>query len=314
MVVLANPDGPFAVVADGDVQLTGLVIHAGHVGAVHARGGSVTMRECAVEAHGLAVIARGASCLEMVGCTVAAGRLVVQDATGLITDSTLSGSLDNAVAAVDGGRLGLDGCTISDTVGQGVYLKGSAASIANCRFTRIGSDALGVTQGSVTSVRCCTIATAYAGIAADQTSGGTFDEVEIRDTRIGVNATLAPADAPVRPAEPPGLRITASRVTDSDIGVRSRTSRGPSMTGCRIERCRTAADVEGGTSRLTEVQVTGSDIGVRVSGGGDVRVRQSRIGGCGVGVDVAGPGSVGGFTEVYLPHPHRASCRWASAP
>jgi hypothetical protein len=216
----------------------------------------------------------------------------------------------NGVVVKERARAVVTGCRFRGS-GHGIGFIESGGLVERCDFTGADLCAVGLKLGSAPTVRHCTFRDVRHGVMAFQGSAGTIEDCEftgVGATAIGASARSAPTVRRCRVTGGPGTGIFVGTESGGSVedcvvtdlgghGIALATSGAPEVRRCRVERTgKHGLYVEGGGSArveglvvgdarstailvqnaqpvLTDVAVTGGEVGVGVTGEPGTRVR-----------------------------------------
>jgi parallel beta-helix repeat protein len=197
---IAPADGTGAVVLDsrgmpypalhvegGDVSVEGLIIRAGDLPAVSARGATVSLKQVELSTqYGAAADVRDRGTLRAQRLRVTAGQygVIFEDSGGTMTECELTDIADDGVIVRLGANPEIRGCTISRCQRRGIYVYQSGRPvIEGCEISHTGDAGIAVVHESAPTIRGCWIHdTRGAGVQIGRGCGGEVDRCRVENT------------------------------------------------------------------------------------------------------------------------------------
>lgn len=217
VLVARDRYAPLVDVRGGSVTLSGLTLRSGDAPGVLAAGGRLQLSGCRISAgFGPGVRASDRVALTVEDCTISGAQqgLLIEDAGGTITGTTIEDVADDGVVVRLGADPVLRNCTIVRCGYRGVYVYESGRpTLEGCTVTGTRDVGIAVTQGSAPVLRRCTVGdTGAVGISVDRGCGGRIEGCEV-DGAIsiaeGATTTVTAAAATVDPGSADSGKVDA---------------------------------------------------------------------------------------------------------
>ncbi|TQS43831.1 right-handed parallel beta-helix repeat-containing protein [Cryptosporangium phraense] len=191
------------------VTLTGLTLKAGDAPAVLAEGGALSLDRCTIEAgYGPGVRASDRVRLSVSRCTIRKAQqgLLIEDAGGTITDTTIEDVSDDGVVVRLGADPVLRDCTIVRCGYRGVYVYESGRpTFEGCDVSETREAGVAIAQGSAPTLRRCFVHDVHGpALTVDRGCGGQIDSCKLEGpVKIADGATITVVEA--APTAPAGI-------------------------------------------------------------------------------------------------------------
>lgn len=208
----------------GKVTLRGLTINVTDSDAVKASEGTLHMERCTINGgFGPAIRLTDQVSFTIKDSTIndAQQGLVIEDASGVVDGTTISGSIDDAVVIRLGAEPTLRNCSISRSGHRGIYMYQSAKpTIEGCEITGCRDEGILVAQNSIPIISRCHIHdTGGVGIAFEAGTSGEVDACQVEETAApGIEiADGASVTVVERPSAKTGIGAIESSKNDPEL-------------------------------------------------------------------------------------------------
>lgn len=312
-----------ALDSDGMVRLSGLRFEADGAEAVVCRGGSLVADEIDVETRGHVTLwAAPGTRVEVRDSTFRGGRVLFAGASGTVESCELMDCPDNAIAVIEGARVGVRDCHIERPRFSAVRVEaGSSVTITAGRFSSCAQTMVAVLgAGARADIEATVIEDTGTAIGFAEGSTGTVRDVTVRQarhafsSRSGANPTVTGCtavgcvetginvsergagtfrDCVIQDAEAIGVFVMGDEAEGGQWGA-------VDVNGCTIERSSVGIAVEGAEARLRDVRLSRLRFaGVRLLAGAVATFEELSVTDTPVGVDARGT-STGTFTRARI--------------
>ncbi|OIJ28832.1 hypothetical protein UG56_000955 [Nocardioides luteus] len=321
-VTIRSEAGPL-LDSDGTVSLVGLRLVADGGEGIVCRGGVLEAREIDVETRGLVTLwaAPGARVAAR-SSTFRGGRVLYSNASGTIESCELVDCPDNAIAVIDGARVGVRDCRIDRPRFSAVKVEaGSSVTITSGRFSSCAQTMVAVIgAGARADIEATIIEDAGTAIGFAEGSTGTVRDVTVRQarhafsSRSGANPTVSGCtavgcvetginvsergagtfrDCVIQDAEAIGVFVKGDGAEGGQWGA-------VDVSGCTVERSAVGIAVEGAEARFRDVRLSRLRFaGVRLLADATATFDELSVTDTPVGVDARGT-STGTFTRARI--------------
>ncbi|MFC8276490.1 right-handed parallel beta-helix repeat-containing protein [Streptomyces sp. NPDC057271] len=261
-VVVSRPRGP-VLETSGAVRVEGLVLTGGDAeyDAVACQSGTLTLEQTEIRVRGgVAVHARPHTAVTLRDSTVLHGRTVFTGSSGLVERCRFTDAADNAIAVIEGARVGVHGSRIEGSRIHGVRVCDAYAVVTDCELTGTGHAAIMADTRAELTVADCAITAVHAeGIMFIEQSRGSVDRTRVTDARHGIGAASG-ADPVVR-----GCVLSACR----DTGINVQSSGRGTFEDCQVVDAGNVAvfSTKGGAPEVHGCRVSGGNVGIAVTEG-----------------------------------------------
>ncbi|MER7957936.1 right-handed parallel beta-helix repeat-containing protein [Streptomyces sp. NPDC096030] len=261
-VVVSSLRGPL-LETSGAVHVEGLVLTGGDAesDAVACQSGTLTLDRTEIQVRGgVAVHARPHTAVTLRDSTVLHGRTVFTGSSGLVERCRFTDAADNAIAVIEGARVGVHGSRIEGSRIHGVRVCDAYGVVTGCELTGTGQAALMADTRAELTVADCVITSVHAeGIMFIEQSRGSVDRTRVTEARHGIGAASG-ADPVVR-----GCVLSACR----DTGINVQTSARGRFEDCQVLGAGNVAvfSTTGGAPEVHGGRVSGGNVGIAVTEG-----------------------------------------------
>lgn len=277
-VTIRSEAGPL-LDSDGTVSLVALRLIADTGEGVICRGGSLEAREIDVETRGPVTLwaAPGVRVVAQ-SSTFRGGRVLYSNATGTIESCELVDCPDNAIAVIDGARVGVRDCRIERPRFSAVRVEaGSSVTITASRFSSCAQTMVAVLgAGARADIEATIIEDTGTAIGFAEGATGIVRDVTVRQarhafsSRSGANPTVSDCtvvgcvetginvsergagtfrDCVIQDAEAIGVFVKGSGAEGGQWGA-------VDVIGCTVERSAVGIAVEGAEARFRDVRLS----------------------------------------------------------
>ncbi len=215
-------DQPVVSCHGGELTLLGLAVRGGPGGAAAVRGGVLRMEQCTVTCEGGAVVsAAEQSTADLDRTTLGGGQfgLVLDDASGTVTDCHISDVAEDGVLARMGSDPVLRNTTVEGCGGRGVYVYQYASpELEGCTVTATGGVGVVVAARSTPVLRRCRISdTGGVGIQVGADCGGTIEDCSTANTaEPGIDAAAGSTVSIVQSSRSAGAGVSDGPQQDAE--------------------------------------------------------------------------------------------------
>jgi len=176
VITVRDRYAPLISARGGSVALTGLTLRGGDAPAVLASGGQLSMANCRVSAeYGPGVRAADRASVAIADCTISGAQqgLIIEDAGGTVTDTTVEGVHDDGVVVRLGADPVLRNCTVTRCGHRGVYVYQSGRpTLEDCEISSTQGTGIAVAQRSAPVLRRCQV---RGDVTVDRACGGRIE-------------------------------------------------------------------------------------------------------------------------------------------
>ncbi|MFI5625308.1 right-handed parallel beta-helix repeat-containing protein [Nocardioides sp. NPDC051685] len=317
-VTIRSEAGPL-LDSDGTVSLVALRLIADVGEGVVCRGGSLEAREIDVETRGPVTLwaAPGAR-VEARSSIFRGGRVLYSNASGTIENCELVDCPDNAIAVIDGARVGVRECRIERPRFSAVKVEaGSSVTITAGRFSSCAQTMVAVLgAGARADIEATIIEDTGTAIGFAEGATGTVRDVTVRQARHGFSsrsganptvsgcAVVGCVETGINVSERGAGTFRECVIQDAEaIGVFVKGDGAEAgqwgavdVSGCTVERSAVGIAVEGAEARFRDVRLNRLRFaGIRLLADAAATFDAVRVSDTPVGLDARGK-STGTFT------------------